>query len=133
MNEKCPGPHLPAVDKWKGENMSIEEGTLIAERIRKDALEITGIDMPISGGSGLSRESPIIIEDRDPAKSAYWEHQFVGFIYQMRSESWKFEKATVESVGDRLIEQFKITRSGDDNNYYNFYFDVTDAQGAKNE
>ena len=106
---------------------------LVAERVRKDALELTGINMPISGGSGFSRDDPIVIDDPDPAKSAYWEHQVVGFIYRMRGEGWKFEKATMENIGDRVIEQFKISVDGDNDYCYNFYFDVTPSMGKSNE
>ena len=101
-----------------------------ATKIRKDALEITGVDMPISGGTGGSQEDPIIIEDTDPSKSAYWEWQVVGFIARMRGDEIKFEKATLFDVGGRKIEQFKITRIGDDENFYNYYFDVTAAMGG---
>ena len=96
-----------------------------AQNVRKDALEITGIDMPISGGSGFSRDDPIVIDDTDPSRSAYWEHQVVGFIYNMRGQAWQFEKATIEAYKGKTIEQFKISRSGDNDNYYNFYFDIT--------
>ena len=97
----------------------------VAEHVRKDALELTGVDMPISGGSGLSRDDPIVIEDKDPARSAYWEHQVVGFIYRMRGQSWRFEKATIESYNGKEIEQFKVSVEGDDEHYYNFYFDIS--------
>lgn len=110
--------------------MNNGDNPLVAERVRKDALELTGIDMPISGGSGLSRDDPIVIEDADSAKSAYWEHQVVGFIYLMRGEDWKFERSTVQTLGNKTIEQFKLTRSGDDSNHYNFYFDVTASLGG---
>jgi hypothetical protein len=110
-----------------------DNNPLVAGRVRKDAFDLSGVDIPISGGSGLSREDPIVIEDTDPAKSAFWEHQVVGFIYRMREEEWSFEKSTVETINGRQIEQFKITRSGDIDNYYNFYFDVTAALGRNDD
>ena len=102
-----------------------EDGLTVAERVRNDCLELKGVNIPISGGSGFSRDDPIVIEDTDPSRSAYWEHQVVGFIYSMRGEGWKFEKATIENRDGKRIEQFKFSREGDDENYYNYYFDVS--------
>lgn len=104
---------------------------LDAAQIRRDALELLGVDMPISGGGGNSRNSPIVIEDADPSRSAYWEHQVIGFIYSMRGVDYKFEKATMEEHEGRIIEQYKLSRPDDEENYYNYYFDVTAAMGSK--
>lgn len=106
---------------------------LNAKRIRDDALRITGVDMPISGGTGNSREDPIVIDDTDPAKSSYWEWRVVGFISQMRGDTVELEKATVLDIEDKKIEKFQISRVGDDGNFYNYYFDVTASLGGKDK
>lgn len=104
--------------------------SLTASQIRKDGLRITGIEMPIAGGDGSTKDNPIIIEDTDPSRSAYWEHQVVGFIQRMRNENYKFEKATVEDYDGKTIEQYKLSREGDDEFFYNYYFDVSLSQAG---
>lgn len=103
---------------------------LKADQIRKDWLRLTEVDMPISGGDGSSKDTPIVIEDKDPSRSAYWEHQVVGFIQRMRNEDYKFEKATVEHYEGKAIEQYKLSREGDDDFFHNYYFDVTLSLGG---
>lgn len=96
-----------------------------AATIRRDALKVSGVDMPISGGSGSTKDDPIIINEPDSARSAYWVEQVVGFIHRMRGENYKFEKSTISDYKDRVIEQYKISREGDDDFLYNYYFDVS--------
>ena len=90
-------------------------------------LESTGTEVPISGGMGQSADDPIVIEDTDPAKSAYWEHEVIKFISRMKGVGYQFEGTEMFSKNDRTLEIFKISWEGDEDSYYNFYFDVTAA------
>lgn len=97
-------------------------------KYRKDILEQTGVDVPISGGLGQSKDDPIIIEEKDPSKSAYWEHEVIGFIAMMRGQKYSFVGAKTFELNGRMLEQFKIEWEGDDENYYNFYFDISEMR-----
>ncbi len=105
-----------------------QRGPMIdGKRIRKDIKKLTGEDLPISGGCGNSKDDPIIIEEKDAARSSYVIYQVVKFIHMMRGEHFNFVQSTLydENSDGRYIEQYKIEREGDDENYYNYYFDIT--------
>jgi hypothetical protein len=95
--------------------------------IRQDILEHTGVEVPISGGMGQSEDDPIVIDDTDASRSAHWEHQVVGFIARMRGVGYTFERSELFTKGNRTLERFKVSWEGDEDNYHNFYFDVTSA------
>lgn len=96
-----------------------------ASQIRKDIANYSGSDIPISGGGGNSRDNPIIINEPDPSKSAYYIQQVVWFINYMQGEDWEFVESNILNIDGNIIEQYKISRNSDIDNYYNYYFDIS--------
>jgi hypothetical protein len=102
---------------------------MLLEMIREDYLKMTGVELPISGGLGNSIEDPIKINESDPAKSAYWISEVVGFIAMMTGEKIELVQSAIIRQGEKTIEQYKIAKDSDPDGYYNYYFDISKSYG----
>ena len=93
-----------------------------------------GIDFPISGGTGNSRDNPIIIHHRVPNDYVAVEYGVLRCIGVGRRVEWKLlENSLFHHLG-RRIEQMKIETKhvADDmlvTRVENYYFDLTDCFG----
>lgn len=93
----------------------------VREQIKKDF----GVDLPISGGTGSSVDDPVIIDPKHKDWSDV-EYSFIKYVNQALGRSWKLVEQTRIEYNGRNIDQLKLEIDGDDKNYCNYYFDVTD-------
>ncbi len=93
----------------------------IKEQIKKDF----GVDLPILGGDGQSIDNPIIIDPKCKDWSSV-EYSYVKLINQALGRSWKVVNTSLIEHNGHKIDQLKLAIDGDDENFYNYYFDVTD-------
>lgn len=93
-----------------------------------------GIDFPISGATGNSRESPIVVHYQEPNDYVGVEHGILHCLGIGRQIDWKFIQQTLEEFDGRKIDQIKIeikSVSGDEiiTQIENYYFDITECFG----
>jgi hypothetical protein len=91
-----------------------------------------GIDFPISGGMGNSRDTPIVIHREEPNDYAGVEYGVLRCLGIGRGIEWKLLKQTLLSQGDRQIDQMKIetvqlTPTERITQVENYYFDITEC------
>jgi hypothetical protein len=93
-----------------------------------------GIDLPISGGTGNSRDAPVVIHYRVPNDYVAVEHTVLNCLGMGRRVEWKLlQQALIEHNG-RKLDQMKIeTKKTTDTEILtqieNYYFDVTECLG----
>jgi hypothetical protein len=93
-----------------------------------------GIDFPISGGPGNSREAPIVIHYATPNDYVGVEHSVVSCLCTGRGVEWRLLLSSLIEHSGRRIEQMKIetkwaTESQLITQIENYYFDITDCFG----
>lgn len=83
-----------------------------------------GKDLDISGGEGQSQDDPIVITEacKDYVGT---EYHVIELIYAALGREYEIVSQKNFEYGGRLLDQIKISVKGDQDNYYNFYFDVT--------
>jgi len=83
-----------------------------------------GFNLPISGGFGMSVEDAIKI-DKNYEDWSDVVYTCLRLINRLLGRSWKLiEQATIEKNG-KTYDQMKLEIEGDTDNYYNYYFDVS--------
>jgi hypothetical protein len=90
------------------------------------------MDLPISGGTGQSRDNPIIIHRRIPNDYTSVEYDILRCLGIGRGIEWKVLQQALLSHNGRSIDQLKIEtiESRDDEiitQVENYYFDVTEC------
>ncbi len=103
--------------------------------LRQMLLEDFGFDFPISGGTGNSRDNPIIIHRAIPNNYVGVEHGVLQCIARGRGVNIQFKQQALISHNGRSIDQIKVELSknlGVQSEYTieNYYFDVTDCLGG---
>jgi len=93
-----------------------------------------GIDLPISGGTGNSRDRPVIIGYRIPNHYVAVEHTVLRCLGIGRRVEWKLlQQALIEHNGRKLdqmqIETERTTDTQIITQIENYYFDVTECLG----
>lgn len=93
------------------------------ETLKETLKEVFGVDLPISGGFGQSVDDPIILDvDSD---GVALEYAIIDYIQQMGMKKYWVEKQEVKFVGERKIDKVSIVLEEDQENYRNYYFDIT--------
>ena len=93
-----------------------------------------GIDLPISGGTGNSRDGPVVIHYKVPNDYVAVEYTVLNCLGMGRRVEWKLlQQALIEHIG-RKLDQMKIeTKKTTDieiiTQIENYYFDVTECLG----
>ena len=105
-----------------------------AINLRKMLLEDFGIDFPISGGTGGSREAPIVIHYQVPNDYVGVEHGVLKCLGIGRGIEWKLLETSILEHESRKLEQMKIetkwqTETESITQVENYYFDLTDCFG----
>ena len=103
------------MDEQKKENLTLKE------ILKKEF----NIDMPISGGNGNSMDDAIKIDKEHKDWSAV-EYSCLKYINQLMNRSWKLKEQSLMEKNGRQYDQMKLKIDGDDNSFYNYYFDITD-------
>lgn len=93
----------------------------VREQIKKDF----GVDLPIIGGSGQSIDDPILIDPECEDWSTV-EYSYIKYVNAALNRKYSVTQTTLIEHKDRQIDQIKIEIEGNSENYYNYYFDVTD-------
>lgn len=93
--------------------------------LRNSLIKDFGVDLPILSGSGHTIDDPIVIDPNYKDWSDV-EYTFLKYINLALNRSWKIVQQSLLEHNGRKIDQLKIEITGDDKNYYNYYFDVTD-------
>ena len=98
----------------------------LKESIKRDY----GFDLPISGGTGLSQDDPIIINTEDPLRAPNIQWRIIESINHAFKRAWLITNKKIFKDGDKLIE--KVTTNV---NYFKdekpirsvteYYFDIT--------
>ena len=93
-----------------------------------------GIDFPISGGTGNSRDSPIIIHHQNPNDYVGVEYGILRCLGIGRRIEWKLIQQSLLNFDGRKIEQMKIeTKQSIETDIItqveNYYFDITECFG----
>ena len=105
-------------------------------RLKEMLLADFGVDLPISGGIGNSRDAPIVIHYQQPNDYVAVEYAVLRLLGIGRGIEWKFLQNTMFPHGERRLEQMKIEavwEEGSDRitQIENFYFDITDCFGKR--
>lgn len=100
----------------------------LRERLKADF----GVDFPISGGLGNSRDSPIIIHKVQPNDYTSYEYGILRFLGIGRRIEWKRIQQSVINHNGRTLDQLKIeTKQLTDTEVItqieNYYFDITEC------
>ena len=86
------------------------------------------VDLPISGGTGNSKENAVIIEATDSSGISI-EYEYLKYIHASLGINYKIiEQSNFEDSG-RHYDKIKVEIEGDKENYYNHYFDITNFFG----
>lgn len=93
----------------------------VREQIKKDF----GVDLPIIGGSGQSIDDPILIDPEYKDWSTV-EYSFIKYANTAQNRNYKVVLTTLLEHNGKQIDQIRIEIEGNSENYYNYYFDVTD-------
>jgi len=93
-----------------------------------------GIDLPISGGTGNSRDRPVVIQYRVPNDYVAVEHTVLRCLGIGRRVKWKLlQQALIEHNGRKLdqmkIETERTTDTQVITQIENYYFDVSECLG----
>jgi len=88
-----------------------------------------GIELPISGGWGGSIEDAIKI-DKEYKDWSDVMYTCLRLINRMLGRGWKLVKQTTVEKDGKTFDQMKLEIEGDSNNYYNYYFDISDHLDA---
>lgn len=86
---------------------------------------VSGEDLPISGGTGQSIEDPIVINVDKGEDGVAIEYRVIRFIHQFSGETWRLKKQALMQRGDKYIDKMSIVSGSDQENYINYYFDIT--------
>ena len=91
-----------------------------------------GIDFPISGGTGNSRDNPVVILREEPNDYTSCEYGVLKCIARGRGVEWKLVQQAVMHHNGRTLDQMKVkmtTHSPDGMHHTieNYYFDITDC------
>jgi len=100
----------------------------LKELLKKDF----GIDFPISGGIGNSKENPIIIYYKFPNDYTNVEYGVLRCIATGRRMKWKLIKQSLINHNGRKLDQLKIETKWVEKDQLikqieNYYFDITDC------
>ena len=103
--------------------------------LRKLLFADFGVDYPISGGLGNSRDNPIIVHRAIPNDYVGIEHGVLQCIAKGRGVMIQFKQQALITHNERSIDQIKVQMSrnlGDQTEHTieNWYFDVTDCLGG---
>lgn len=98
-----------------------EKDLSIKERLKQDF----GVDLPILGGAGQTIDDPVIIDPKFKDWSSV-EYSYIRLINQAAGRSWEVVGVAMIKHGQRKIDQLKLRIDGDKDNFYNYYFDVTE-------
>jgi hypothetical protein len=122
---------------------AMRKGSTIRETAREDTSDSNlramlkedfGIDLPISGGIGNSRDGPVVIHYRVPNDYVAVEHTVLRCLGTGRRVEWKLLQQTLIEHNGRKLDQMKIeTKETTDTEIItqieNYYFDVTECLG----
>lgn len=91
-----------------------------------------GIDFPISGGTGNSKDNPIVVLREEPNDYTSCEYGVLKCIAHGRGVEWKLVQQAVIHHNGRTLDQMKVkmtTRSPENMHHTieNYYFDITDC------
>ena len=103
-------------------------------KLREQLLADFGIDFPISGGTGNSRESPIVVHYQVPNDYVGVEYAVLRCLGVGRGIEWTLVKASLFDLDGRWIEQIKIETKWETETELisqseNYYFDLTECYG----
>jgi len=93
----------------------------------KVVAQYLGDDNPISGGLGFDTKHPIIINESDPAKAAFWEDVVIKIIAKMQKDEYTLLGTAIISENDRMLARHRVTWSQSKDNVVDYYFDVNAA------
>ncbi len=97
-------------------------------KLRQLLNEDFGIDFPISGGNGNSRDNPIVIHKQDPNDHTSIEYGILRYLGIGRRIKWKLIKQSLIEYEGRKLDQLKIeTISEVTTQIENYYFDITEC------
>ncbi len=81
------------------------------------------IDLPISGGNGLSLKAAIIIEQADDGIAL--EYKIIDYLAQMEEKPWKFISQTLIQKDERYYDELNIALGADLGEKRQYFFDIT--------
>ena len=95
-------------------------------------LQDFGADLPISGGLGNSRDSPIVVHKATPNDYGQTEYIVLQCLGLGLGIEWNLLQQSLLSHNDRKIDQIKIETTevtGEEvvTQIENFYFDITEC------
>ena len=93
-----------------------------------------GADFPISGGTGHSKDAPIVIHYQQPNDYVSVEYGVLQCLGIGRRIEWKLLQQSLIEYNGRKLEQMKIeteetTETEIITQVENYYFDITDCFG----
>jgi hypothetical protein len=93
-----------------------------------------GIDFPISGGTGNSRESPIVVHYQQPNDYVGVEYGVLQCVGAGRPGQWKLVRQTLLEYNGRKLDEVQIETQEAMNDAIitqneNYYFDITECLG----
>jgi hypothetical protein len=118
-------------DEIHSDNSGTQTGTLnmnLQELFKSDF----GMDFPISGGTGNSKENPIVVHRKEPNDYVSVEYGVIRCIGAGRGVDWKILQQTLMHHDGRRLDQVKVQTMkfvGSEiiTQVENYYFDITDC------
>lgn len=100
----------------------------LREQLKKDF----GIDFPISGALGQSKDAPIVIHRVEPNDYTSIEHGILRCLGMDRGITWKLKQQALLDHNGRKLDQIKIetvetTPTEIIRQTENYYFDITEC------
>lgn len=91
-----------------------------------------GIDFPILGGTGNSRDNPIIIQKIEPNDYISIEYKILHCLGEGRRVKWRILQQVILHHNDRTLDQIKIEVEETNSTEIvttteNYYFDITEC------
>ena len=99
----------------------------------KDLIKIDrGITLPIKGGTGISLEDPIVIENSEEYSCVNVEYELLDYFGKVRGIEWRLLEQKLISHGKKRIDIMKIetkqfTEEGVIIKIEDYYFDISDC------
>jgi len=100
----------------------------LKELLKKDF----GVDYPISGGTGNSKDNPIVVHYEFPNDYSSIEYGVIRCIAIVRRIEWKLLRQSLIQHNGKKIDQLKIEAKWIENGQLitqkeNYYFDITEC------
>ena len=113
------------VNKYDAAKSKAQKPVVDDVTLRNEYLALTGIDLPIIGGFGISEEQAVVIQETRDAYAIQIEYAILRYYAAIRECKYKVVEQTYFHNNGKSYDKIKIAWPYDDEHYFNYYFDIT--------